>query len=110
METDQAFLEYVVKGLVDNPDDVKINRTVDEMGVLLSLEVHKDDMGKIIGRSGATAKAIRTLLRVVGMKSEARVNLKIVEPEGSTHVRASEVETESDAAKSVDEAMADLDL
>ena len=110
METDQAFLEYVVKGLVDNPDDVKINRTVDEMGVLLSLEVHPDDMGKIIGRSGATAKAIRTLLRVVGMKSEARVNLKIVEPEGSTHVRASEQGTESDAAKSVDEAMADLDL
>lgn len=83
MEQDQQFLEYVVKALVDNPDDVKINRTVDEMGVLLTLSVNKDDMGKVIGRSGATAKAIRTVLRVVGMKNDARVNLKIEEPEGS---------------------------
>src|SRR5882672_8354698 len=83
MERDQQFLEYVVKALVDNPNDVKINRTVDEMGVLLTLSVHKDDMGKVIGRSGATAKAIRTILRVVGMKNDARVNLKIEEPEGS---------------------------
>lgn len=83
MEQDQKFLEYVVTSLVDHPEDVKINRTVDEMGVLLTLSVNKDDMGKIIGRSGATAKAIRTILRVVGMKNEARVNLKIEEPEGS---------------------------
>lgn len=83
MEQDQTFLEYVVKALVDNPSDVKINRTLDEMGVLLTLTVHKDDMGKVIGRSGATAKAIRTILRVVGMKHDARVNLKIEEPEGS---------------------------
>ena len=83
MERDQQFLEFVVKALVDNPNDVKINRTVDEMGVLLTLSVHKDDMGKVIGRSGATAKAIRTILRVVGMKNDARVNLKIEEPEGS---------------------------
>lgn len=83
MESDQAFLEYVIKALVDKPEDVKINRTVDEMGVLLTLSVNKDDMGKIIGRSGATAKAIRTVLRVVGMKNDARVNLKIEEPEGS---------------------------
>ncbi len=83
MENDQKFLEYVVTSLVDHPEDVKINRTVDEMGVLLTLSVHKDDMGKIIGRSGATAKAIRTVLRVVGMKHDARVNLKIEEPEGS---------------------------
>lgn len=82
MERDQQFLEYVVKALVDNPDEVKINRTVDEMGVLLTLSVNKDDMGKVIGRSGATAKAIRTVLRVVGMKNDARVNLKIEEPEG----------------------------
>ncbi|MBI5003984.1 KH domain-containing protein [Candidatus Kaiserbacteria bacterium] len=84
MERDQQFLEFVVKSLVDNPDDVKIDRIVDEMGVLLKLSVHRDDMGKIIGRSGATAKAIRTILRVVGMKNDARVNLKIEEPEGST--------------------------
>jgi len=83
MEQDQTFLEYVVKALVDNPADVKIVRTLDEMGVLLTLTVHKDDMGKVIGRSGATAKAIRTILRVVGMKNDARVNLKIEEPEGS---------------------------
>jgi predicted RNA-binding protein YlqC (UPF0109 family) len=83
MERDQQFLEYMVKALVDNPDDVKIIRTVDEMGVLLTLSVNRDDMGKVIGRSGATAKAIRTVLRVVGMKNDARVNLKIEEPEGS---------------------------
>jgi len=83
MEQDQQFLEYVVKALADHPEDVKITRTVDEMGVLLTLSVHKDDMGKVIGRSGATAKAIRTVLRVVGMKNDARVNLKIEEPEGS---------------------------
>jgi len=83
MERDQQFLEYVVKSLVDNPDDVKISRTVDEMGVLLTLSVNRDDMGKVIGRSGQTAKAIRTILRVVGMKNDARVNLKIEEPEGS---------------------------
>ena len=71
MEQDQQFLEYVVKALADFPDDVKITRTVDEMGVLLLLSVNKDDMGKIIGRSGQTAKAIRTVLRVVGMKNDA---------------------------------------
>ena len=84
MEQDQQFLQDLVKALVDHPDDVKINRTVDEMGVLLTLDVHAEDMGKVIGRSGNTAKAIRTLLRVVGMKHNARVNLKINEPEGGT--------------------------
>ena len=82
MNEDQQFLETLVKALVDHPESVKINRTVDEMGVLLTLDVHAEDMGKIIGRSGNTAKAIRTLLRVVGMKHDARVNLKINEPEG----------------------------
>jgi len=102
-ESDQMFLEHVVKSLVDNPDSVQINRTIDEMGVLLTLTVHPDDMGKIIGRSGQTAKAIRTLLRVVGMKNDARVNLKINEPEGG--MRAPESEQRE---KSVDEALADL--
>ncbi len=82
MEQDHAFLEYVVKALVDNQDAVTITRTVDEMGVLLMLTVHPDDMGKIIGRDGNIAKALRTLLRVVGMKHNARVNLKINEPVG----------------------------
>ena len=99
MEQDQQFLDYVIKALVDNPSNVKINRTVDEMGVLLTLEVNPVDMGKVIGRSGNTAKAIRTLLRVVGMKHNARVNLKINEPEGGQ---------KSPAMKSVDEALEDL--
>lgn len=102
MEQDQVFLEYVVKALVDNPNDVKVNRTVDEMGVLLTLTVHRDDMGKIIGRSGATAKSIRTILRVVGMKNDARVNLKIEEPEGSERA----VRGASD--RSVDDVINDL--
>ena len=84
MEKDKEFLEFVVKSLVDNPDDVKVARVVDEMGVLLTLDVNAQDMGKIIGRSGNTAKAICILLRVVGMKNNARVNLKINEPAGGT--------------------------
>ncbi|HVW71958.1 MAG TPA: KH domain-containing protein [Candidatus Paceibacterota bacterium] len=82
MEQDYVFLDFVVKALVDNPDAVVITRTVDEMGVLLTLTVHADDMGKIIGKDGNTAKSLRTLLRVVGMKHNARVNLKINEPQG----------------------------
>lgn len=81
-DADKVFLEYVVKALVDNPNDVVIDRTVDEMGVLITLTVNPADMGKIIGRMGNTAKAIRTLLRIIGMKNNARVNLKINEPEG----------------------------
>lgn len=82
-DKDKSFLEFVVKGLVDNPNSVSIDRTVDEMGVLLTLKVDPADMGQIIGRQGQTARAIRTLLRVVGAKNNARVNLKIYEPEGS---------------------------
>ena len=80
---DQEFVEYVVKELVDNPDKVVITRTVDDRGVLLELSVDPSDMGKIIGKAGATAKSIRTLLRVLGAKDDARYNLKISEPEGS---------------------------
>jgi len=82
MENDKEFLEYLVKALVDHPDDVKIERKVDEMGVLLLLKVHPEDMGQIIGREGSTAKAIRNLVRIVGLKNHSRVNLKIEEPEG----------------------------
>jgi len=81
-EKDQDFVEFVVKSLVDHPEAVKSERTVDEMGVLISLHLSPEDMGQVIGRSGQTAKALRTLLRVVGAKHKARVNLKIVEPEG----------------------------
>ena len=84
MKRDEALLDYIVKALVDHPEDVKIERKVDEMGVLLTLSVNPEDMGKIIGKSGNTAKSIRTLLRIVGMKDNARVNLKIDEPEGSS--------------------------
>src|SRR6266513_451632 len=82
-EQDQEFVEYLVKALVDHPTDVKTERTVDEMGVLITLHLNSEDMGQVIGRMGQTAKAIRTLLRVVGAKHKARVNLKIYEPEGS---------------------------
>ena len=99
--SDKEFLEMLVKALVDNPQDVVIDRTVDEMGVLLTLSVNQADMGKIIGRAGNTAKAIRTLLRVVGMKHNARVNLKINEPEGGMKYQQ---------AADLDEAMADLKL
>ncbi|OGI82810.1 hypothetical protein A3I25_02615 [Candidatus Nomurabacteria bacterium RIFCSPLOWO2_02_FULL_42_17] len=102
MEADKKFLEFVVKALVDNPNDVKIDRKVDEMGVLISLSVNSADMGKIIGRSGNTAKAIRTLLRVIGMKNNARVNLKINEPEGGRPVSSNE------GSQTVDQAMEDL--
>jgi predicted RNA-binding protein YlqC (UPF0109 family) len=110
---DAQFLEFVVKSLVDHPEEVSITRDVDEMGVLLTLDVNREDMGKIIGRSGNTAKAIRTLLRVVGMKNDARVNLKINEPEGGKidAEEAGESEyanTGADAQQSVDEAVEDL--
>lgn len=82
-EHDQEFLEIVAKAVVGNPNDVKVTRTVDERGVLLTLDINPADMGYIIGRKGQTAQAIRTLLKIVGAKNNARVNLKINEPEGS---------------------------
>lgn len=103
VERDQEFLEYVVKSLVDNPGDVKVERKVDEMGVLLILKINPQDMGKIIGRNGNTAKAIRNLLRVVGIKNHARVNLKIEEPEGGRMSPAS-------SRDSVDDVVDDLKL
>lgn len=108
---DQEFLEYVVKALVDHPDDVKVVRQVDEMGVLLTLDVNAGDMGKVIGRSGNTAKAIRILLRVVGMKHNARVNLKINEPVGGSMAGAAHGESNrTSASKTVDEALEGLEL
>ena len=97
--SDKEFLEYLIKALVDNPNDVKIDRKVDEMGVLLSLKLNPADMGQIIGKGGSTVKALRTLLRIVGLKNHARVNLKIEEPEGG---RVS--------AKGSSEKLEDLDL
>lgn len=80
---DRDFVEFIVKQIVENPDDVEVTRSVDEMGVLITLKVHKDDMGKVIGKNGQTAKSLRILLRVIGSKNNARVNLKIVEPDGT---------------------------
>jgi hypothetical protein len=93
---DQEFLEYIVKSLVDHPEDVKIDRKVDEMGVLLSLKVNPEDMGQIIGKAGATARAIRSLVRIVGLKNHARVNLKIEEPEGARPMRARKASDEGE--------------
>ncbi len=108
MNDDVQFLEYVIKALVNHPDDVKIKRTVDEMGVLMTLDVNPEDMGKVIGRSGNTAKAIRILLRVVGMKNNARINLKINEPNVAYGRRATD--SGSGATKDLDEALDDLNL
>lgn len=83
-ETDKEFLEYVVKAIVDHPDEVRVDRKVDERGVLLTLHVNARDMGQIVGRDGTTAKSIRSLLRIVGIRNNARLNLKIEEPPGST--------------------------
>lgn len=80
---DQEFLEYIVNTLADHPESAKVTRSVDEMGVLLSLKVHPDDMGQIIGKGGSTVRAIRHLVRIVGLRNHARVNLKIEEPEGA---------------------------
>ena len=83
MEHDQEFVEYIVKGIVNHPEDVRTERTIDERGVLITLHINQEDMGYVIGRSGQTARSIRTLLKIVGAKQNARVNLKIHEPEGS---------------------------
>ena len=90
-DLDKEFVEYVAKALVTKPEAVEVKRSVDDMGVLLELTVDPDDMGKIIGRAGATAKSLRTLLRVLGAKSDERVNLKIIEPDGGeAHMESAE--------------------
>lgn len=101
---DVDFVEYVVKQVVNNPNDVKVNRKIDEMGVLITLDVNPADMGMIIGREGATAKALRTLLRVIGAKNNARVNLKINEPEGSTRRERPEEK------KSIDDVVGNINI
>jgi len=117
MPQDQEFLDFMIRSLVDNPDAVKTDRKVDEMGVLLTLTVDPADMGKIIGRAGQTAKAIRSLLRVVGMKHNARVNLKIEEPEGGRGPRPmrddapqAPVERAERVMRDVDDVMNDLKI
>jgi len=103
---DQDFVEFVIKSIVDHPDDVKTDRTVDEMGVLLTLKVNPEDMGQVIGRQGGTARAIRTLLRVIGAKNNARINFKIEEPEGGRGPGPAR----SNPARDVDQVVDDLRL
>ena len=93
---DQQFVEYIVKTLVNNPDKVQIDRTIDEKGVLLSLEVDPEDVGRIIGRRGATAQSIRTLLRALGTKNDARYNLKIVNNDDYEPAAKEDAPAESD--------------
>ena len=123
---DQQFVEYIVKSLVEHPDDVSVEREIDEKGVLLTLTVNPEDLGRVIGRRGGTAQSIRTLLRALGTKNSARYNLKIVnndDPQESTTVSSSEQpvenattdtvenseEEESDFAKKSRKELAELD-
>ena len=111
---DQQFVEYIVKTLVNNPDKVQIDRTIDEKGVLLSLEVDPEDVGRIIGRRGATAQSIRTLLRALGTKNDARYNLKIVnnddyEPAAKSEAPAEESDEEPVGAPAAEEVEEEVD-
>lgn len=108
---DQEFVEYIAKTLVEDPDAVEVERTIDERGVLLQLHVAPDDLGRVIGRSGSTAKSMRTLLRALSIKNDARYNLKIVDSNDQSHGAANaddnefsgEVETEVDESQNVPE-------
>lgn len=106
-ELDKEFVEYVVRALVNHPEAVVVHRSVDDMGVLLELSVDPDDMGKVIGKAGATAKSLRTLLRVLGSRNDARVNLKIIEPDGEV-VSPPEVVEGSDESEVVSRHRSDI--
>jgi hypothetical protein len=98
VEQDKEFLEMVVKSIVGNPNDVVVDRTIDERGVLLTLKTNPADMGYVIGRKGQTAQSIRTLLKIIGAKNNSRVNLKIYDPEGGNHVRTERSESRGESA------------
>lgn len=103
---DQQFIEYIVKSLVSNPDDVQIDRTIDEKGVLIELTVNPEDLGRVIGKRGSSAQALRTLLRALGTKNDARYNLKIVdngEPREQREPR--EPRSENEQVEATDEAV-----
>lgn len=114
---DQQFVEYIVKNLVENPEAVKVERTIDERGVLLNLTVDEADLGRIIGRRGATAQSLRALLRALGSKNDARYNLKITNSEVKNTESSNSVENTTDIAvennnnfvESTKKALAELD-
>ena len=119
---DQQFVEYIVKSLVSHPDDVVVERLIDEKGVLLTLTVHPDDLGRVIGKRGVTAQSLRTLLRALGTKNDARYNLKIVnndddrenyeissDEEPVKNSTEEDVENESVLAKNTRKELAELD-
>lgn len=97
---DREFTEFVVKSIVDNPDDVKVERTVDDLGVKITIDVNPKDMGQVIGRRGATMDAIRSLAKIVGVKNNASVNVFLNEPEGG---RGPRTRDESPARDTVSE-------
>ncbi len=107
---DQEFIEYVVKSIVNHPEDVKTERTVDERGVLITLHINQEDMGYVIGRQGQTARALRTLLKIVGAKDNARVNLKVFEPEGARRAHLESKGAEMHGEKEGDETHGDAGL
>lgn len=104
---DRQFVEFVIKSIVNNPDAVSVSRTVDELGVLLTVKVDPKDMGLLIGRSGSTAKAIRILARIVGMRNNARVNLRIEEPEGG-RLASGLLGSKEGTSRDVEEILGDL--
>ena len=122
---DQQFIEYIIKSLVGHPDDVVVDRQIDEKGVLLTLTVNPEDLGRVIGKRGVTAQSLRTLLRALGTKNNARYNLKIENnddqrenyttssDQGSSEPVANStdeaVENESDYSKTAREELAELD-
>lgn len=102
---DQQFVEYIVKSLVGHPDDVTIERIIDEKGVLLTLTVNPEDLGRVIGKRGMTAQSLRTLLRALGTKNDARYNLKIVnnDDDRENYTTTSNTESSQDVDESTDE-------
>lgn len=103
LEKDQEFVEMIIRNIVNHPEDVKTERIVDERGVLITLHINQEDMGYVIGRQGQTARAVRTLLKIVGAKNNARVNLKIYEPEGSRRPPRHEYDDAPSDTSSVDD-------
>ena len=106
---DQQFVEYIVKSLVGSPDDVVVERTIDEKGVLLTLTVNPEDLGRVIGKRGVTAQSLRTLLRALGTKNDARYNLKIVNNDGEEGytVLSDDVAKEEDATNDAEDGSSD---